>query len=95
MSCPNCGDRPLSFPRWLSTPNPFRIQCGHCGARLRAGALAHLWILCQIPIAYGLVELFVKLSHPAYFIVVAIGVVFCSAYVIPYYGFRRLYRVVT
>ena len=55
MNCPKCGNRPLTFSRWLRTLNPFRIQCSHCNAQLRAGFMVYLWTLCHIPIGVGIV----------------------------------------
>src|SRR5258708_281428 len=54
VNCPKCGNRPLTFSKFMRTLNPFRIQCSHCNAHLEAGFMAYLWTLCHIPIAAGL-----------------------------------------
>ena len=98
--CPTCGNKPLSFSKWVRTLNPFRIRCNHCEAKLGANSVPYLWTLFHMPIGLGLWMLGKALSpfesswgFPS-FLVLAAGTLFCTAYVIPYFGFRHMYRVV-
>ena len=91
MMCPQCGKRPLTFSQFARTMNPFRIQCRSCGAELKAGLLAYVWTLLHAPLAIGLVALRSVLGF--WFLPVAIAVVFCTAFAIPYFGFNNLYRL--
>ena len=100
MNCPKCGNRPLTFSKFLRTLNPFQIQCNHCNAHLEAGFMAKLWTLCHIPIAAGLVwvgtqaGLLTSSWRIVVFFVAAAAVLFCTAYVIPYFAFSRIYRII-
>jgi len=91
MKCPACGNRPLTFSKWLRTLNPLRIQCGRCNARLNAGPIAYAWTLCHVPIAAGLVA--IRLLVGPWFLPLALGVLFCTAYVIPYFTLDGTYRI--
>jgi hypothetical protein len=63
--------------------------------------MATLWSLFHIPIGVGLVWLYIRLDHAGLFVSAwgrggfyagAAMVVFCTAYVIPYVAFSRVYR---
>ena len=104
MNCPKCGNRPLPFTQWICKLNPFRIQCSHCLAQLEAGFTATLWSLCHLPIGFGLVWLYQRLDEAglfasswyfAGFLTGAAALLFCTAYVIPYLTFKRVYRINT
>ena len=102
MRCPNCGERPRSFTRFLTTANPFRIRCDNCGAQLRAGWFAYVWTLLHLPLGLGLIELDNVLERNGVlsspltqgtFVVAALVLVFCTSFVIPWYGFNRMYHL--
>ncbi len=101
MVCPRCGERPLPFGRLLRTINPMRITCAHCSAQLAAGSMAYIWTALHVPLAIGLVwirrELYAQGAFqvawaPYVFYISAIALVFATAYVIPWFGFARMYR---
>lgn len=102
MRCPSCGTRPLRFTRFLTTLNPFRIVCVTCGARLRAMPVAYLWTLLHVPLGWGIVQtaglledagrLESPLSFAGYLFAAA-GLLFVTAYVIPWFWPGRSYRV--
>lgn len=103
MNCPQCGNRPLTFSKWLRKLNPFRMQCSHCNAHLEAGFVAYLWLLCHIPIGIGVAwvgaafdqaRLFTSSWGLVGFVVGAAAVGFCTAYVIPYFAFSRVLRII-
>ena len=103
MNCPKCGNRPLTFSKWLCKLNLFRIQCSHCNAHLEAGFMPYLWTLGHIPIGVGLVwvgerfyqaRLFSSSWGLVGFFVGAAAVLFCTAYVIPYFAFSRVLRII-
>jgi len=103
MNCPKCGNRPLVFTKWLRTLNPFKIECNHCSTQLEGGFVAHLWTLCHFPIGAGLfwiggrfdqAGLFGSSLGYVGFVVGAAAVVFCTAYVIPYFLLSRCYRII-
>lgn len=91
MMCPKCGNRPLTFSQFLRSMNPMRIRCGRCDAELKAGPFAYFWTVLHVPIAIGLVALRGTIGW--WLLPLAIAVVFCTAYVIPYFAFHRLYRI--
>ena len=102
MRCPTCGKRPVRFSALLFTLDPFRMQCDNCGAQLRAGWFAYLYTLLHLPLGLGLIELHRimersdMLSTPlaqGTFIVAALGLLFCTSFVIPWYGFNRVYHL--
>src|SRR5947207_2605685 len=99
MRCPKCGNRPLPFGRFLSTLNPFRIQCAHCQTPLRAGPLAYIWTVLHVPIGAGIVRWHFwvgRIESPRAvldFFLGAAAILFCTAYVVPYLAFKRMYRV--
>ena len=102
MLCPKCGRKPLAFSKFLITLNPFAIQCAHCATRLHAGPTAYLWTLFHVPIAAGIWTIGRRLSAAGIFdspwgltayLVCAIALVFCTAYVVPWLAFKNLYRV--
>lgn len=102
MRCPKCGERPLTLTRFLSTINPLRIQCGNCGAQLRAGWFAYLWTVLHLPLVIGLVELDrMLLRHGLLsgqltqggYVIAALALLFVTSFVIPWYGFNRVYHL--
>ena len=102
MLCPNCGKKPVQFSQWLLTLNPFKIQCRHCEARLRAGAGAYVWTLFHVPLGAGVILLgrgfarsgvFEASWTSPLFVLGAIALLFSTAYVIPWLGFKDVYRV--
>ena len=101
MLCPKCSKRPFGFLRWLGTLNPFRIECSHCLAKLRAGGFAYLWTLLHLFIGGGLIWLWGASGRSGYldsswamglFLLAAVIFIFCTAYVVPYFAFDRMYR---
>jgi hypothetical protein len=97
MLCPTCGKRPLSFGEFMTTLNPLRIVCRHCSARLRAGPIPYVWILLHGVLAVGLVEgrawlRSVGMLNDAIFLLAALALFFCTAFVIPWVWLDRAYR---
>lgn len=102
MLCPNCSKRPFGFLKWLGTLTPFWIECSHCHTKLRAGGIAHLWTLLHLFIGGGLIWLWVVAGRNGYldsswgmglFMISAVALIFCTAYVIPYFAFDHAYRI--
>lgn len=100
--CPNCGNKPLSFARFLVTLNPWRIQCVSCGTDLKAGPTGYTWVILHLILGFGLVNLYQKLTldgviaSPAgvlIFVIATLAIVFLTAYVIPWMFLTDLYRV--
>ncbi len=101
MICPRCGNKPLSFASFLVTLNPFRISCVGCGARLRAGPIAYVWAALHLLIAVGLVRLYRgmvvagmigSLAGAVMFVIGVFGLLFVTAYVIPWMFLPSTYR---
>jgi hypothetical protein len=101
MICPKCGNKPLSFASFLATLNPIRIRCVNCGAALRAGPIAYAWAALHLLIGVGLVRLYLRLVGAGVIgsvggrVMYAIGVfglLFVTAYVIPWMFLPRMYR---
>src|SRR5258708_6095046 len=101
MICPRCGNKPLSFASFLVTLNPFRISCVGCGARLRAGPIAYVWAALHMLIAVGLVRLYRgmvvagmigSLAGAVMFVIGVFGLLFVTAYVIPWMFLPSTYR---
>jgi hypothetical protein len=102
MICPRCGNKPLSFASFLVTLNPFRINCVNCGARLRAGPIAYLWAAAHLLIAVELVRLYRalvvagvigSLAGSVMFVIGVFGLLFITAYVIPWMFLPSTYRL--
>ena len=102
MLCPSCGKKPLRFTGFLSTVNPFRIACTHCGTRLRAGPVAYIWTLLHAVLGIGLAEGHKALKAAGMlsgsfgslsFLLAAALLIFCTAFVIPWVWFNGAYRV--
>src|SRR5437879_3302869 len=101
MICPSCGNKPLSFASFLVTLNPFRITCVNCGARLRASSIAYAWAALHIVIGLGLVKLYQSfvvsgvissVAGALIYLVGVFGLLFMTAYVIPWMFLRNTYR---
>lgn len=99
MLCPACGERPCSFGKWIRTLDPFNVECRSCHAALRAAPLAYIWTLVHVPIGIGITAM---LRSPAargslgilvVLSVMALAILFVTAYVIPYYYIDRCYRL--
>ena len=102
MTCPKCGNKPISFATYLVTLNPWRIRCVNCGEALRVGPIGYLWTALHVVLAVALVRLYLGfavrgvIATPAgvvMFIVGSLAIVFMTAYVIPWMFFDGLYRV--
>jgi len=100
MLCPQCGNKPFAFAKWMRTLNPFRVQCHQCQAQLKAGTVAYIWLLCHVPIGFGiavLVGLSSGSSGPtrSLFFLGGAAVLFFTAFVIPCFGFKTYwFRVI-
>lgn len=101
MICPKCGNKPLSFASFLVTLNPFRINCVNCGAALRAGRIAYLWAGLHVLIGVGLVWLYrslvvsgviISAVGAVMFVIGIFGLLFVTAYVIPWMFLPGTYR---
>lgn len=101
MTCPRCGGRPMSFRQFLSRLSAFRITCATCGSHLRAGPVVYIWTLLHIPLALGIVQLRRVLTAAGYirsplallgYLVLALGVLFVTAWVIPWFLLGGVYR---
>lgn len=99
MRCPTCGERPFSFGQWLRTLDPFNVECTRCHASLRAAPLAYAWTLLHVPIGIGITAMLRLPAAKASFAmlvvlsVVALAILFVTAYVMPYYYLDRCYRL--
>lgn len=102
MICPKCGNKPLSFATLLVTLNPFRVTCVSCGAALRARPVVYWWTAAHILLGVGLVWLYhsmimrgviISLVGAVMFIIGIAGLVFVTAYVIPWMFMPGAYRV--
>ena len=102
MTCPSCGNKPISFSRFLVTLNPWRIQCISCGTDLRAGPTAYTWVILHLILGIGLVSLYQKLTVDGViassaglfvFLAATVALVFLTAYVIPWMFLSDIYRV--
>ena len=102
MLWPNCAKRPFDFGTWVSTMKPFRIVCSHCQAKLRAGGVVHFWTVLHLFFAVGLIWLYRTAGERGYlgsawemvlFLLLAVVLIFSTAYVIPYFAFDRVYRI--
>ncbi len=99
MRCPTCAERPFSFGQWLRTLDPFNVECTRCRASLRAAPLAYAWTLLHVPIGIGIVAMIrspaarASLAMLVAFSIVALAILFVTAYVIPYYFLDRSYRL--
>lgn len=79
---------------------PFQIVCDCCGSRLRAGGIAHLWLLFHflffigiawvVPAFFGYPE---SWSVRAMIVLSAAILVFFTAFVIPYFWLGGVYRL--
>jgi hypothetical protein len=101
MICPECGNKPLSFASFLVTLNPFRINCVNCGAALRAGPIAYIWAAMHLLIGVGLVWLYRSMvvagviesvAGAVMFVIGVFGLLFITAYVIPWMFLPSAYR---
>ena len=101
MICPKCGNKPLSFATFLVTLNPFRIHCVNCGVELRAGPIAYVWTALHVLLGVGLVQVYRSLmvsgviasvTGAVMFIIGVFGLLFVTAYVIPWVFLRNTYR---
>src|SRR3954468_817946 len=101
MLCPKCGNKPLSFASLLVTLNPFRVTCVNCGAPLKAAPIAYLWTGVHILIGVGLVELYrrlvvegviVSIAGAIMYVIAIFGLLFVTAYVIPWMFISGAYR---
>jgi hypothetical protein len=101
MICPKCGNKPLSFASFLVTLNPFRINCVNCGAALRAGPIAYVWTALHVLIGVGLVQLYRSLvvsgvigsvTGAVMYVIGIFGLLFVTAYVIPWMFLPSTYR---
>ena len=101
MLCPKCGNKPLSFASLLITLNPFRVTCVNCGAPLKAGPIAYLWVGIHIVIGIGLADLFhrlvvdgiiVSITGAVMYLIGIFGLLFITAYVIPWMFMPGVYR---
>jgi uncharacterized protein (DUF983 family) len=102
VTCPKCGNKPLSFATFLVTINPWKIRCVNCGESLRVGPLGYLWVALHVLLGLGLVKLYLGfavqgvIATPAgvlMFVAASLALVFMTAYVIPWMFFDRLYHV--
>ncbi len=101
MICPNCRQRTLSFRKFLLTLNPYRIVCSHCHTNLKARPIAYVWTGLHGVLGLALVAIWIKLDAlvaldgPAArlgFVFAAVCLVFVTAYLIPFFMFRRVYE---
>jgi hypothetical protein len=101
MICPKCGNKPLSFASFLVTLNPFRINCVNCGVALRGGPIAYAWAALHVLIGVGLVMLYrsfvvsgviVSVAGAVMYIIGIFGLLFITAYVIPWVFLKNTYR---
>ena len=97
MNCPNCGRRPISFSRWLRTLRPFRLECVHCHSTLQATNIAYVWTALHAVLGAAMAEVrrnvpFLRANFGLWLLLV-VAVLFCTAFVIPYFAFRGGYRV--
>jgi hypothetical protein len=101
MICPKCGNKPLSFASFLVTLNPFRIRCVNCGAALRAGPIAYAWAALHLLIGIGLVRLYRSMvvtgvigsvGGAVMYVIGIFGLLFVTAYVIPWMFLPSTYR---
>jgi hypothetical protein len=101
MICPKCGNKPLAFASFLVTLNPFRITCVNCGASLKAGPIAYLWAALHVVIGVGLVQLYRSLvlsgaiasvAGAVMYLIGIFGLLFVTAYVIPWMFLPATYR---
>ncbi len=102
MICPKCGNKPLSFASFLVTLNPFRITCVNCGAALRAGPIAYAWAGLHLLLGVGLVRLYRTMvvsgvigsvGGAVMYVIGVFGLVFVTAYVIPWMFLPSTYRL--
>jgi uncharacterized protein (DUF983 family) len=102
VTCPSCGNKPISFARFLVTLNPWRIQCASCGTDLRAGPTAYTWVILHLILGFGLVSLYQRLTLNGVinsstgvllFVAATLAIVFLTAYVIPWMFLSDVYRV--
>lgn len=103
MICPQCGNKPLSFASFLVTLNPFRINCVNCGVPLRAGPIAYAWAALHLLLGLWLVRLYrslvvsgviVSATGAVMYVIGVFGLLFVTAYVIPWMFFPNTYRSV-
>jgi len=101
MICPKCGNKPLSFASFLVTLNPFRIRCVNCGAALRAGPIVYVWTALHLLIGVGLVLLYRSMvvtgvigsvGGAVMYVIGIFGLLFVTAYVIPWMFLPSAYR---
>lgn len=102
MSCPKCGNRPVPFARWMRTRDPFHLTCVHCHSELTVGAAGWIWTLLHVPLAAGLVSLHNTLRTNGLlegwwaftgYSTLALALVFVTAWVVPWFGFRSAYKL--
>jgi uncharacterized membrane protein YdbT with pleckstrin-like domain len=100
--CPVCGNKPLSFPRFMFTLNPWRIQCMSCDAELHAGPIAYVWTALHVVLGLALVSAYKRMvvdgiiassSGVLMFIAAVFALIFLTAYVIPWMFLKNMYRV--
>jgi uncharacterized protein (DUF983 family) len=100
--CPHCGNKPISFARFMVTVNPWRLHCVNCGADLRAGPTAYTWTVLHLLLALALVSVYKRLTVDGViasttglfvFLAATVALVFLTAYVIPWMFLTDLYRV--
>jgi hypothetical protein len=101
MRCPKCGNRPLSLSTFL-WGRARRIQCAHCQTTLQAGSTGYLFSFLHVLLGIGIYNLgkwlwrsgaFESPWAVLAFIVGVAALVFCTSRVIPWFAFKRFYRV--
>jgi hypothetical protein len=101
VTCPKCGNKPLSFATFLVTLNPWRIRCVNCGTRLHVGPIGYVWVALHVLLGLALVKLYLGFAEdgviatPAgvlMFVAASLALVFLTAYVIPWMFLGGLYR---
>jgi hypothetical protein len=103
MICPKCGNKPLSFASLLVTLNPFRITCVNCGVALKARPIAYAWMAMHVVIGIALVQLYrslvlngviASMAGAIMYVIGIFGLLFVTAYVIPWMFMPGAYRAV-
>jgi len=57
MKCPRCGERALSYGRWLLNISFWRLKCANCGTRLRSGDFLVVTHVLALVYGFGLLFL--------------------------------------